>query len=216
MSHDTAATAASTTPEEAAIEGVTAALDALAVILDRNGRPSRAEQLRASARRVRLEREAALEEVHRLFSDEPRLLSVQLADPAEQREFEDAALRLRDQLSATAMRQMAPPMPEVPGRTLGIVGFVLSLVGGLSLVGLILSWVALVRARRVGRRNGLALAGVIIGGAGVLLAIVVLAVSIPTLTGVVETCRELGPGVHQVGNSTYTCTPTSSYVSVRP
>lgn len=210
MPHPTAAT----TSRDVATDSVSAALDALAAILERNERPNRGGQLRSSARRVSVEREAALDGVRRLFTDEPRLLSVQLADPDEQRAFEDAALRLRDSLAATAASSVSTPAAEVPGRALGIVGFVLSLVGGLSLVGLILSWVALVQSRRAGSRNRLAVAGIVIGASGVLLTLVILAVSIPTLVGVVETCRELGLGVHQVGNATYTCTPTSSHVSV--
>ncbi|MFE6254351.1 DUF4190 domain-containing protein [Agromyces sp. NPDC057865] len=214
MSHDAATTDAPATPAVAGSEAVSAALDELAAILDRNGRPGRAAQLRADARRVAVEHEAAFDDVRRLFTDEPRLLGVELADPADRRAYEDAALRLHDHLAAATAPAAPAPPGEVPGRTLGIVGFVLSLVGGLSLVGLILSWVALAQSRRAGHRNRLAVAGVVIGGAGVLLAIVVLAVSIPTLAGVVETCRELGPGVHEVGNATYTCTPTSAHVTV--
>ena len=215
MPHAAATTDAPVSPRDAAIDRASAVLDELAAILERNERPNRGGQLRSSARRVALDRAAGLDDVRRLFTDEPRLLSVQLGDPGEQRAFEDAALRLRDDLAAAAASPATAAAAEVPGKALGIVGFVLSLVGGLSLVGLILSWIALVQSRRAGSRNRLAVAGVVIGAAGVLLTLVVLAVSIPTLVGVVETCRELGLGVHQVGNATYTCTPTSSYVSVR-
>ena len=50
---------------------------------------------------------------------------------------------------------------EDPGKTLGIVGFILSFL--VSLVGLILSAVGYSRSKRAGFKNGLALAGIIIG-----------------------------------------------------
>ncbi len=48
-----------------------------------------------------------------------------------------------------------------PGKTLGIVGFILSFL--VSLVGLILSAIGYSRSKRAGFKNGLALAGIIIG-----------------------------------------------------
>ncbi|MCB7136987.1 DUF4190 domain-containing protein [Cellulosimicrobium marinum] len=50
-----------------------------------------------------------------------------------------------------------------PGKTMGIVGFVLSFLGCLSIVGIILSIVALNKSKKAGFSNGLALAGIIIG-----------------------------------------------------
>ncbi|WP_251150527.1 DUF4190 domain-containing protein [Cellulosimicrobium sp. Marseille-Q4280] len=50
-----------------------------------------------------------------------------------------------------------------PGKTLGIVGFVLSFLGCLSIVGIILSIVALNKSKKAGYGNGLAIAGIIIG-----------------------------------------------------
>ena len=88
----------------------------------------------------------------------------------------------------------------------------LALVGGLNLVGLILSWVALVQSKRAGAKNPLALAGVIIGAAGVVLAIVVLSFAAGSFVDLFETCERLGTGVHEIGDSVYTCTPTSANV----
>ncbi|MUK02502.1 hypothetical protein GM708_11560 [Vibrio cholerae] len=50
---------------------------------------------------------------------------------------------------------------ENPGRTLGIVGFILAIL--IAPVGLVISIVALVKSRKAGMGNGLALAGIIIG-----------------------------------------------------
>ena len=52
---------------------------------------------------------------------------------------------------------------ENPGKTMGIVGFVLSFLGCLSIVGIILSIVALNKSKKAGYSNGLALAGIIVG-----------------------------------------------------
>lgn len=50
-----------------------------------------------------------------------------------------------------------------PGKTLGIVGLVLSILGCTSLIGLILSIVALNKSKKAGYKNGIALAGIIVG-----------------------------------------------------
>ncbi|MEO6109832.1 MAG: DUF4190 domain-containing protein [Candidatus Saccharimonadales bacterium] len=68
--------------------------------------------------------------------------------------------------------------PKVdPGKTLGIVGFILSFVS--SLAGLIVSIIALSKSKRAGFTNGLALAGIVIGsvmtviGIGIFFAITI-------------------------------------------
>jgi uncharacterized membrane protein len=94
----------------------------------------------------------------------------------------------------------AVPVAVDPGRTLGIVGLVLSFVA--ALVGLVVSAIALRTSRRAGFRNGVALAGVIVGGVVTLVWLVVVAVA---LGGVAATCSELGPGTHTVNGVTYTC-----------
>ncbi|MCA5893313.1 DUF4190 domain-containing protein [Isoptericola sp. NEAU-Y5] len=97
------------------------------------------------------------------------------------------------------------PQADNPGKTLGIVGLVLGFLGPLSLVGLVLSIVGMVKSRKAGRSNGVALAGIIVS-ALVLLGTIVLSVVVGTLLGhVVETCGDLGPGEHYVDGVTYTC-----------
>lgn len=96
-----------------------------------------------------------------------------------------------------------------PGRTLGIVGFVLSFIWVVDIAGLVISIIAMVKSRRVGQKNGFALAGIIISIAGILVWGSVVAVAVPSLVHAGQMCAQLGNGVHVVGNTTYTCTPTS-------
>jgi uncharacterized membrane protein len=73
--------------------------------------------------------------------------------------------------------QPAPPAPYVaaaapiPGRTLGIVAFIVSFF--VSVVGLILGIVALVQSKKAGQGNGFALAAIILGGVFLVIGIIV-------------------------------------------
>jgi hypothetical protein len=101
------------------------------------------------------------------------------------------------------------PDASPPGRTLGIVGFALSFIVLTNLVGLVLSILALVMGRRAGYRNGFAIAGIVIASVSLLLCVLALATVVPALVDAAQTCERLGDGVHEIGNATYTCTPTS-------
>jgi multisubunit Na+/H+ antiporter MnhG subunit len=59
---------------------------------------------------------------------------------------------------------------ENPGRTLGIIGFILAIL--IAPVGLIISIVALVKSRRARMGNGFALAGIIIGALFTILGVI--------------------------------------------
>ncbi|MDF9878440.1 DUF4190 domain-containing protein [Cellulosimicrobium cellulans] len=59
-----------------------------------------------------------------------------------------------------------------PGKTMGIVGLVLSFLGCLSIVGLILSIVALNKSKKAGYKNGVALAGIIVGAVVLVLTVI--------------------------------------------
>ena len=96
-----------------------------------------------------------------------------------------------------------------PYLALGIVGFALSLLGPLSIAGLVVSIIALVASKRKGSGNGFALAGIIIACAALLTISIILALTLPALIDAAETCGRLGDGVHQVGSATYTCAPGS-------
>jgi len=104
------------------------------------------------------------------------------------------------------------PTAAAPGNpyvTLAVIGFALSLLGPLSIAGLVVSIVALVKSKRRGFGNGFALAGIIIAGVGLLVAAVVIALAVPALVDAAQTCARLGDGVHQLGDATYTCAPGS-------
>lgn len=96
-----------------------------------------------------------------------------------------------------------------PHKVLGIVGFALSFFVLLNVAGLIISIIASVRSKRAGFTNGFAIAGVIIAGLGVALTITVILLVAPAFIDAAQTCARLGEGVHTLGKTTYTCTPTS-------
>lgn len=100
--------------------------------------------------------------------------------------------------------------PTVPGKTLGLVAFIGSLViAPLSVLWLILGIVARVQSNKVGYKNGFALAAIIISIVALIVSIIV---TIFIVMGVVagvgfiaERCNELGPGTHTIEGVTITC-----------
>jgi hypothetical protein len=96
-----------------------------------------------------------------------------------------------------------PPPADDPGRTLGILGLVLAPFAGL--VGLILSLVALRRSKRAGFTNRPAIAGAVVGGIATVAVFASIVIAAIAIGGVVDACRDLGPGQHVVNGVTYTC-----------
>lgn len=92
-----------------------------------------------------------------------------------------------------------PTAPADPGKTLGIVGLILSFVA--CVIGLIVSIIAFRSSKKAGYKNTVALVGIIIGAVATLGWII----GGIAIGGVVAKCAELGPGVHEVGGTTYTC-----------
>ena len=92
---------------------------------------------------------------------------------------------------------------EDPGRTLGIVGLVLSFFT--AIIGLIISIVALRKSKKAGFKNTPALIGIIVGILSTVVAIIIAIVSIIAVTAVLSQCAQLGPGVHEVNGTTFTC-----------
>lgn len=93
----------------------------------------------------------------------------------------------------------APDAP-VPGKTLGIVAFVLSFF--LQLIALILGIVALVQSKKAGVSNGWAVAAIIISSVLLVVGIIVIIVVVLGALGLAATCGELGPGTHLLENGT--------------
>ncbi len=103
----------------------------------------------------------------------------------------------------------APGAP-VPGKTLGIVALVLAIVPvGLQLVGLILGIVALVQSRKAGRKNGVAVAAIIVSAILLVLGIIatIVAISIFATMGndVYEACVVQGSDTVQIWGQTVAC-----------
>jgi len=96
------------------------------------------------------------------------------------------------------------PAPANPGKTMGIVALVLSIVG-VHLVGIIVGFIGLNQSKKAGQKNGFAVAGIIVGFVGLIAVIALLAGFGSIFAGIFGACAELGPGVHEVGGVTYTC-----------
>ena len=106
----------------------------------------------------------------------------------------------------------APASPTVPGRTMGIIAFILSFF--VQVIALILGIVALVQSRKAGHKNGFAIAAIIISSVlivlGIIFAIVFFAFVLPGLVAttqqILEQCTLLGPGVHEINDLPVDCT----------
>lgn len=101
----------------------------------------------------------------------------------------------------------APPGVDFPGKTLGIVGLVLSFVS--AIIGLIISVVANNQSKAAGYTNTPAKIGIIVGIVmtviGVIVGIVAIIIAATVAMNVAAQCAELGPGVHVLDGVTYTC-----------
>jgi hypothetical protein len=97
----------------------------------------------------------------------------------------------------------AAPPAEDPGKTLGIVGLVLSFFT--AIIGLIISIVALRKSKKAGFKNAPALIGIIVGILSTIAAIIIGIVSIVAFSALLSQCAQLGPGVHDVNGVTVTC-----------
>ena len=109
--------------------------------------------------------------------------------------------------SAPAYAASAPayaqPAAVNPGRTLGIVGFILAFF--VSPAGIIVSAIGLSKSRKSGNKNGLALAGLILSIVFLMIAIVVTVVLVGAAVALLNQCTGLGGGVQQINGVTVTC-----------
>lgn len=97
---------------------------------------------------------------------------------------------------------------ENPGKTLGIVGLICSIIWPISIVGLIISIIAMVKSKKAGMGNGFALAGIIVGAVGVIAGIIAI-IAIVALAGftqeVIQFCETAGPGVQEFQGQQINC-----------
>lgn len=110
--------------------------------------------------------------------------------------------------------QAAPGQPmqqgEDPGRTLSIVGLILAIVA--SIVGLIISIVARRKSSQAGFKNGVALAGIIIGiltTIGTIIAIIAIIFAARIGTQVVQQCQGHPNQPIQINGQTVNCPANS-------
>ncbi len=88
--------------------------------------------------------------------------------------YESAAYPNAPQYSGGQPAADAP----APGKTLGIVALILAIVPGTQLIGLILGIVALVQSRKAGRKNGFALAAIIVSVVLILITILIIVLAV--------------------------------------
>lgn len=105
------------------------------------------------------------------------------------------------------MTEAAPvtpaPVAASDGKTLGIVALIVSFF--VSLLGIILGFVARGQSKRAGVKNGPATAAIVLGFIFLIGTIIWIVVAVALLGGIAAQCADLGPGVHEVGGVTYTC-----------
>ncbi|MEP6482214.1 MAG: hypothetical protein ABJA94_09430 [Rhodoglobus sp.] len=104
------------------------------------------------------------------------------------------------------MTQAAPaPVPAVAsdGKTLGIVALIVSFF--ISLLGIILGFIARGQSKKAGLKNGPATAAIVLGFIFLIISIIAIAISVAGASALLAQCGDLGPGVHDVSGVTVTC-----------
>ena len=99
----------------------------------------------------------------------------------------------------------AQPAAPDPGRTLGIVGFILAFF--VSPAGIVVSAIGLVKSRKAGRKNGLALAGLILSIVFFIVTVLFLVSVAATVASLLAQCADLGGGVQTINGRAVTCAP---------
>lgn len=93
-----------------------------------------------------------------------------------------------------------------PGKTLGIVGLVMSFFFGLNIVGLILSIVGLNKSKKAGMKNTPAFAGIIVSIVtiiiGVIVVIAIVAIAAAGVSVFQEMCEGMASGSYELNDGT--------------
>ena len=102
------------------------------------------------------------------------------------------------------MTTASPVLASNAGKTLGVVGLILSLFSGP--LGLIISAVARSQSKKAGLKNGPATAGIVIGLLSTLAIVGAIVGGIAAAGALSAQCAELGAGTHEVSTGvTVTC-----------
>jgi hypothetical protein len=100
----------------------------------------------------------------------------------------------------------------VPGKTLGLVGMIISIASFFivpfigHIAGIIVSAIARSQSKKAGvEKNTPATVGIVLGVIGVVLSIIGIIIFVVVIAAVVGQCGDLGPGTHVIDGVTYTC-----------
>lgn len=92
-----------------------------------------------------------------------------------------------------------------PGYTFGVVSLTLAVVG-VHIGGLIFGLIGLTKSKQAGQKNKPALAGIIVGGVGMLIGLFLISILFSLANQLAQTCNASGPGSMQTINGVqYTC-----------
>ncbi len=102
----------------------------------------------------------------------------------------------------------APAAPAAPaasdGKTLGIIALVAAFF--ISLLGIILGFVARGQSKRAGVKNTPATVAIVLGFIFLIISVIIIVVSAAGAGALLSQCAEYGPGVHELPNGvTLTC-----------
>jgi len=98
--------------------------------------------------------------------------------------------------------KVAVPPPPNP-RSLAVLGLILACVSGP--VGVVVSVVALLRARRAGEKDTAAVVGIVVGLATTAAFIAGVVYFQAVFAGQTGVCADLGPGVHEGAFGSFSC-----------
>jgi hypothetical protein len=92
----------------------------------------------------------------------------------------------------------------VPGKTLGIVALIVTFF--VSLLGIILGFVARSQSKSAGFKNTPATIAIVLGFIFLIGTVIAIAVSVAGAGALLAQCADLGPGIHELDNGvTVTC-----------
>jgi uncharacterized membrane protein len=94
---------------------------------------------------------------------------------------------------------------ENPGKTLGLIGFILTFIPALQLIGFILSIVGFNRSKKAGLPNGLAKAGIILGIIGIVAVVIIIVIAAVSAGNLAAFCTEHGNGTFDNNGVAVTC-----------
>lgn len=96
-----------------------------------------------------------------------------------------------------------PPQTQNPGQGMAIAGLIVGFFA--PIVGVVLCIIAMNKSKNSGQSNGLAIAGLILSIIFFVVQAIVGTIFLLGIIGLAQACSELGPGVHYIDGSRFTC-----------